>query len=205
MFISMVRVNAATTTKDVPAYGTVTIDETEWQSDNNGGYTINQTYYVTKTNNGYVYLKLIETDNVEVDDNVITSSAFDLLYKYDTENGVAFLFKAKGNVTSKTEVFTVVARIVDPNVKRCNLSYAPQNIPTCGVVGNLYFDRNGNNVSEAEYRSSCEGYTAPEPGTDLPNTPDTGSVVPYVAIGGGLVAIGAVYAYSRKKNKVYKI
>ena len=66
--------------------------------------------------------------------------------------------------------------------------------------------RDWESPDEGKLYEACEGYTPSESNpTDVPNSPDTGSVVPYVAIGGGLVAIAAVYLYSRKSNKVYKI
>ena len=79
---------------------------------------------------------------------------------------------------------------------------------SCQIVtddnGTKYFDNNYKEVTETEFEEACNGKTPPVD-TDVPNSPDTGSVIPYIAVGGGLVAIAGVYLYSRKANKVYKI
>ena len=53
------------------------------------------------------------------------------------------------------------------------------------------------------YEEVCEGVTPDEP--DVPDTPNTGNPIPYIAVGGGLIAIAGVYFYSRKSNRMYKI
>ena len=65
-------------------------------------------------------------------------------------------------------------------------------------------DDNGNAISEEEYNQVCGNTTTPGDNNDVPS-PETGSVVPYIAIGGGLLAIVAVYFFSKRSNKVYKI
>lgn len=104
-------------------------------------------------------------------------------------------------------LFTVITK--DTADTGCTLSISPQNVEACSVVDGNYFDKNGNRVTEAEYKASCEGTTEPTPippddPNDIPNS-DTGSVVPYVAIFGGLMAIAGVYFYSKKANRMYKL
>ena len=98
------------------AYGTINVSESkEWQNKPDGGKYIQQIYTVTKTSNGYVWIKLIETLNVKVT-NVVEGSAFTLVSSDAEEN--TYLFKQKNGTTlsSETEVMTVIAEIVDPYV-----------------------------------------------------------------------------------------
>ena len=184
-------------------------EKSDWQSKTGGGYYINSSYYVTSTVNGYVYIAINETKNVKIT-NAVEGANFELVNQTRTDTGVSYLLKAKSGVTvnSKTEVLTVIADIVDPEDKECELDYSPLGL-SCAQVDNHYFDDNSKEVTQEEYAVACEGgSTTPTPDTppaDVPDTPETGSVVPYIAIGGGLLGIAAVYLYSRKQNKVYKI
>ncbi len=64
---------------------------------------------------------------------------------------------------------------------------------TCRVVNGKYYGKNGTEVTEAVYNSECV------------TNPKTGSFLPYIALGTGLVLAGVVFAISRKNNKLYKI
>ncbi len=198
-------------------YG-LTLEETTWQDKPNGGKYFTQTYYVTSTTKGYVYLNLLEVNNVQVDMSNIgaaVGSSFDLVYASRTNitdnNGtvsaVELLFKVKDGVTlnGKTELFTVAADILDPSKKECSLAHSPLTFNNCMVVGNHYFNDEWVEVSEEEYHKVCDNVTPTTPPDDVPDNAQTGSVVPYIAIGLGIVAIGALYLYSKKSNKMFKI
>lgn len=185
-------------------YGTITVMETDgWEEKTGGGYYINQEYSVTKTNGaGYVYIEFLETKNVKVT-SVLPESAFQIVKgPIKTSTGVVYVFKLKAgtSISTKTKLATVTADIVDPSDKSCNLSYSPLGT-VCSNDNGVYFDKTGKEVTEEEYKTSCEGVSEP----DEPNNPSTGSVVPYVAVLGGLVAICGVYAFSKKSNKMYRI
>ena len=186
----------------VSGYGTVTIMETNgWQTKPNGDKYITQVYYVTSTKGGYVYLDLLETTNVKIT-SVLPSASFELVKTEDNATGKRVLLKAKGNISGKTEVFTVMADIVDPQQTECELSFSPLSVGCITIDdknGNTtYLDKNGNSVSKEKYEEVCEG-------TTIPDTPNTGNPIPYIAVAGGLIAIAGVYFYSRKSNKMYKI
>lgn len=188
----------------IPNYGNVVIMETNgWEDKPGGGKFITQVYYVTKTVGGYVYMDLVETTNVKID-RILTSASFELVSSEDNAKGKRILLKAKGNVTEKTEVFTVTADIVNPNDpdKNCELDFSPLGVSCITLEdksGNtIYLDKNGNSITQEQYTEVCEG-------TTVPDTPNTGNPIPYIAVGGGLIAIAGVYFYSRKSNKMYKI
>lgn len=188
-------------------YGTLTVMESSgWESKPDGSKYITQIYYVTKTVGGYVYLDLLEATNVKVD-KILPSASFELIKTEDVAKGKRVLLKAKGTVSGKTELITVTADIVDPDVHECELSPMPLGVSCITIEdksGNtLYLDKNGNSITKEQYTEVCEGGTPTEP--DVPDTPNTGNPIPYIAVGGGLVAIAGVYFYSRKSNKMYKI
>ena len=89
----------------------------------------------------------------------------------------------------------------------CKISYSPLGVSCITLEdksGNtIYLDKNGNSITKEQYTEVCEGGTPTEP--DVPDTPNTGNPIPYIAVGGGLVALAGVYFYSRKSNKMYKI
>ena len=203
MFLFMTGVRAA------DAYYNISFEQSEWLRKSDGGYNINKTFYVEKTINGYVYINFIETNNVNITGEM-AGSKFEIVNKEETDDGVIYLLKVKdgSSVSGKTEILTITADIVDSSKKECQLDYSPLGL-SCAVVANHYFDKDSKEVSEEEQKASCEGApvedpTPPDDPNDVP-TPDTGSVIPYIAVGGGLVAIAGVYLYSRKTNKVYKI
>lgn len=188
-------------------YGTLTVMESSgWESKPNGDKYITQVYYVTQTVGGYVYIDLTETTNVKIT-SVLPSANFELVRDETTDTGRRVLLKAKGTVTGKTEAFTLMADIVDPSLNECKISYSPLGVSCIKLEdksGNtLYLDKNGNSVTKEQYDQVCEGVTPGEP--DIPDTPNTGNPIPYIAVGGGLIAIAGVYFYSKKSNKMYKI
>ena len=191
--------------KAADAYYNVSIEQSEWTKKTDGGYYINKVFYVEKTVGGYVYLELIETNNVKIT-GALEGTSFEIVRTMTTDTGTAYLLKAKDGVTinKKTELMTITADIVDASKKECQLDYSPLGL-SCFTVDDYYFDDKGNEVSKEDYTKACDGTpTTPENPNDVPS-PDTGSVIPYIAVGGGLIAIAGLYLYSRKSNKVYKL
>lgn len=190
----------------VKYYGTLTVMESSgWETKPDGGKYVTQVVYVTKAVGGYVYLDIVQTTNTKID-KILPSASFELVNSEDTANGKRVLLKSKGTVSGKTEAFTVTADIVDPSLSECKISYSPLGVSCITIedkAGNtIYLDKNGNSITHEQFTEVCEGGTS-EP--DVPDTPDTGNPIPYIAVGGGLIAIAGVYFYSRKSNKMYKI
>lgn len=195
---------AKETSKSGTIYGTITVNESEW-TQSVDTYSITQVYSITKSSE-YIYFNINPVLNVGDVEIIASSSAFTIVSKTAQSDGsINVLLKATNGtgVSTKTEAFTVVAKIIDPSKKECNLSYSPLSL-ACAVIDNIYFDDSGKTVTEAEYNEVCgNGNTTPN-NPDEPN-PETGSVIPYIAVGGGLLAIAGVYLYSRKSSKFYKI
>lgn len=204
LFIPM-SVSAVETSKSGTIYGTITVNESEW-TPSGDTFSITQVYSITKSSE-YVYFNINPVLNVSDVEIIASSSAFTIVSKTAQSDGsVSVLLKATNGtgVSSKTEVFTVVAKIVDPSKQECNLSYSPLSL-ACATIGDLYFDDNGKSVTESEFNAACGSGVPTVPiNPDEPN-PQTGSVIPYIAVGGGLLAIAAVYLYSRKSRKFYKL
>lgn len=195
---------AKETSKSGTIYGTITVNESDW-TQSGDTYSITQVYSITKSSE-YIYFNIKPVLNVGDVEIIASSSAFTIVSKTTGSDGsINVLLKATNGkgVSTKTEAFTVVAKIVDPSKQECNLSYLPLSM-ACAVIDNLYFDDNGKTVTETEYNEVCgNGNTTPT-NPDEPN-PETGSVIPYIAVGGGLLAIAGVYLYGRKSSKFYKI
>ena len=203
VFLMPFVVKAASTTHEVPAYGTVTIDETPWTQESG---VVTQVYSITKSG-PFVAITIIPTRNVS-NVRILDSSSFSIVKNINNEDGsVTVLLKANNGTgaSGKTELMTVVA---DGGgtiaTEGCVLDFSPINLNCSTEIEGFHFDNNGNSITEEEFEEACSGKTPPT-GTDVPNSPDTGSVIPYIAIGGGLIAVAGVYLYSRKANKVYKI
>lgn len=207
MLIMPLNVHAESKSQNVVAYGTLTIDETPWTSVTN---SVTQVYSITKSG-PYTAITIMPVKNL-TNVRVTASANFDIVKQTKLSDGsVTVLLKAKNGTGvngTKTELLTAVA---DGNgniaTEGCNLSYSPMSINCNTNIEGFYFDNDGNSITEEEYKVACEGATPTTPPSDdqdIPNA-DTGSVVPYLAIGGGLIAIAGVYLYSRKTKKVYKI
>lgn len=208
--LTVLPMNASAAMKEVnkadgTMYGTIRVMESDgWETNSDGGKYINQTYYVSKVNSaGYVYIKLTESYNVEIA-NQMASSSFDIISQTESNDGIIYLLKLKSgtSINTETELFTVVANIKDPTDTKCSLTYSPLSM-SCIVIDNKYYDADGKEISQEEYAAACEGVTPPKEEEIEP--PATGSYVPYVAVGGGLAAIVVVYLYSKKSNKMYKL
>lgn len=135
--------------------------------------------------------------------NPVASSSFLIVDKKDEAEGKVLLTFVVNNSSGlqkdvKTEIMTVTSNYT--STENCTLGLNLGTI-SCQQIGSLYIDNNGASVSEEEYNKACG---ASEPKPDEKN-PQTGSAIPYIAVGGGLIAIAGVYLYSRKSNKIYKI
>lgn len=157
----------------------------------------------TKTNVKTIYLEVQPSSSIEIQsikagsgllkaDDTKTSTGNALLLFATNSNGI--------NSGEKVTLFTVVTK--DLATEGCYLNVSPLN-PACQVIANTYLDKNGNIITKEQYEEVCEGVTPTDP--DVPDTPNTGNPIPYIAVGGGLVALAGVYFYSRKSNKMYKI
>ena len=207
MVVAFMPLNVSAQSSNTEWYGTMSWEElkqdnSSWIPKSDGsGYYIRQDYSITKTSDGgYVYIEFEEKNNVKVSDKEI-GGAFDLVYETKTTNGVAYLLKTKdGQAINgvETSLISVIADIVDVEVLECALNPRPLS-PNCAKIGDTYLDNTGKEISASEYAAACESKP-----NDVP-TPETGSVIPYIAIGGGLVAIALVYFYSRRSNKMYKL
>ena len=67
--------------------------------------------------------------------------------------------------------------------------------PKCQIVDGVYYDANGNEVSEEAYNEAC---------TTAEN-PQTGSFLPYSLIIIGLALAGWLYYVTKKNNKMYQV
>jgi hypothetical protein len=197
------------------AYGTITVEEPDsgWSGSEATGFSVTQTYTITKSKSEYLYFTLLPTNNVS-DLVVLASSGFSTVVNVKNSDGsVSIILKTNNDqpVSSKTEIFTVTAKIVDPSKKECKIDYMPGSLQCLELNGN-YFDKNGKKITETEYKEICEGYVPDDPTDpdeplppDIPENPKSGSVIPYVAVGGGLIAIAGLYLFSRKSNKMYRL
>ncbi len=111
-------------------------------------------------------------------------------------------YPSKAKKGEKILLATIITK--DDGSDGCTVLYDPQALNcSSDPIDNNYFDDQGNILTKEQQDAACSGTTNTP--SDIPNTPDTGSVIPYIAIGGGLVAVVGVYLYSRRHNKVYKI
>lgn len=157
----------------------------------------------TKSNLKTIYLEVQPSSSIEIQsikagsgllkaDDTKTSTGNSILLLSANSNGI--------NSGEKVTLFTVVTK--DLATEGCYLNVSPLSTG-CQVIANTYFDKNGNIITEEQYNEVCGGKGPEEP--DIPDTPNTGNPIPYIAVGGGLIAIAGVYFYSKKSNKMYKI
>lgn len=157
----------------------------------------------TKTNVKTVYLEVQPSSSIEIQSITAGSG---ILKADDTKTSTGnslFLLTANSNGINSGETVTLFKVVTkDLATEGCYLNISPLN-PACQVIANTYLDKNGNVITKEQYAEVCEGITPGDP--DIPDTPNTGNPIPYIAVGGGLIAIAGVYFYSRKSNKMYKI
>lgn len=162
-------------------------------------------FYLTVGSVDWDYLYMSFTPvGIEIDSITPGSSNFLLVDQDTTSAGsTSILVQQTRDLEEGDRVLLFTIRTVDTSDDECRLSFSPLNLDCSVNIPGIYFDNDGNEISAEEYEEVC-GNTTPEDPNDVPNS-ETGSVIPYVAIGGGLIAIVAVYLFSRKSNKVYKI
>lgn len=154
------------------------------------------------TSSSYIYFSLVP-NAVSIDSVYVSGTGFALFNQNDNSDGSVDVMIESANSGSSRVTITVIT--IDTADTGCTLNISPYNLNCSVNVPGVYFDDNGNVITEEEYNQVCGNTTiTPDDPNDIPNS-QTGSVVPYVAIGGGVVAIVVVYLLSRKSNKVYKI
>ncbi len=153
--------------------------------------------------NSYIYFTIVPTVGLEItnsSDISVNTTNFVISSITKVEEGYQVLVQVIRDVpTQSTSFLTVNAKVIDK--ENCEMSISPMKL-SCSVIDTNHFDKNGNLVTEEEYDSLCNGVVTPPNDVE---SPDTGNPIPYIAIGGGLVAIALVFLYSRKSNKVYKL
>ena len=161
-------------------------------------------FYLTVGSNNfdYVYM-LITPTNVSIDSVTTDTSSF-LALNSIPETGGTLLYEVAGDLEAGDRVLLYQIITTNTSDENCQISVSPAELNCSVNIPGIYFDNDGNVITEEEYQEVC-GNTTPDNPDDIPSSPETGSVVPYVAIGGGLLAIVVVYLFSRKSNKVYKI
>lgn len=163
------------------------------------------TYYLT-ANSGIktIYLEVQPSSTIEIQSIKENSNAFILANNDKTTTGNRLLLYSTNpsglSNGSRTLLFTITTK--DLGDEGCYLNISPLEVPNCEVINGEYFDKDGNSITKEEYDEVCAGVVP-----DVPDekNPETGSVIPYIAVGGGLLAIAGVYFFSRKSNKFYKI
>lgn len=154
-----------------------------------------------ETSNPFIYLSLVPSF-LNIDSVSVNGSNFVLASQSGAGNGAVDVLIQ--NVSSGSAMLTITVITTDTADEGCILNISPLNLNCNFSGGGFYFDDNGNEISAEEYAQVCGNATTPDNPNDVPNS-QTGSAVPYVAIGGGILAVAVVYLFSRKSNKVYKI
>ena len=119
----------------------------------------------------------------------------------DTDGTTAILLRSVDGVKKGDRVllFTVTTKD-EKDATGCQLNIVPKRI-ACLKLESSYFDENGNEVSKEEYDEVCNGYVEEE----LPEDVQTGIPVPYIALGGGLIALAGFYFINKKNTKMFKL
>ena len=184
----------------VGQFGTIAVGDMTWEylegSDEEKIWTIS-----FETSHPFIYFSLVPA-SVSIDSVNVSGNGFVLADQESAGDGMIDILIENANSGSGMVTVTVVT--TDTADEGCQLNVSPLNLNCSVNIPGIYFDDNGNEISAEEYQEVCGNTTTPDDPNDVPNS-QTGSVVPYVAIGGGLLAIVAVYLFSRKANKVSKI
>lgn len=182
-------------------YGTIAKGDFTWRYSNEEAKE--KTWTISfSTNKAFIYLSLVP-QSLTIDSVNVEGTGFALADQDSIGDGMAGVLIQNTNSSAATVTITVIT--TDTSDKGCMLSISPMNLNCSVNIPGFYFDDNGNEITEEEYNTVCGNATPnPDVPNDVPNS-ETGSVVPYVAIGGGMLAIAIVYIVSRKSNKVYKI
>lgn len=93
--------------------------------------------------------------------------------------------------TPSTEKCEVVMTMLEEPAQE-----TPTVTPKCKVENGVYYDANGNQVTEEAYKESCSTPT---------ENPQTGSFLPYTIIVIGLAVAGGLYIVTKKNNKMFNV
>lgn len=180
----------------VGRYGSVAAGDMTWTySDEEAGEKTWTISFDVTSGYNYVYFTLVPSFITIDSVSVSSGSNFVLADQEKTTNGTTVFFESTSGGRLELTVVTT-----DTAEEGCLLNISPLNLDCSVNIPGYYFDDNGKAITQEEYNQVCSNTSQ-----DIPNSPETGSVVPYFAIGGGLIAIVAVYLLTRKSSKVYKI
>ena len=135
-------------------------------------------------------------------DYSLTSGWNGTITKSETGNGIDVNLTNSTGYTAGTRkiVASITLDVADstPSTDTCRIilgtTETPEN-PKCQIVDGVYYDANGNEVSEEAYNEAC---------TTAEN-PQTGSFLPYTLIIIGLALAGWLYYVTKKNNKIYQV
>ena len=189
-------------------YGTFEAGDVTWtyatdEDEADGIKTWNFYLTVGSVNWEYIYMELVPI-NVDIESTNPGSGTFLTVDQSTNSTGVDVLYQASRDLASGERVLLVTVITRDTADEGCQLNVSPLDLDCSVNIPGIYFDNDGNEITAEKYQQVCGNTTPSDDPNDVPNS-QTGSVVPYVAIGGGLLAVVAVYLFSRKSNKVYKI
>jgi len=178
-------------------------------------------YEYTDTSNGLKEWKFYLTAGSDLENVYVSLQPIKLTIQ-SIKEGNSFVIETKKTVQSDgtTEVFlrtegvkkgnrvlllTVVTKD-DKDSNGCELNISPK-VLTCLNTGSSWFDQNGNELNnKEEYDAVCSNVgPTDKPLEDVPNNSETGIPVPYIALGGGLVALAGVYFLNKKNTKMFKL
>ena len=162
------------------------------------------TYYLTVGSVDWEYLYMGVTPvGISIDSITTDSDTFLMVDQSKSSNTTNVLFQATKDLKEGDRVLLFTIITVDEAEDECQLQTSPLNLDCSVNIPGVYFDNDGNEITAEEYAQVC-GNVTPDDNNDVPS-PQTGSVIPYIAVGGGVIAIIAVYLLTRKSSKVYKI
>lgn len=190
----------------VGAYGVFKTGDAEYTYTDKGNGIKEWNFYLTAGSDlNYIYLalapKYLEIQDVESGSDFMLVSE-----KNETDTYTVLLMANNQSGIKKGEkvlLFTITTK--DTSTDGCILNVSPRTL-ACASVEGYYFNKSGKIVNEENYNKECSNTgTTDEPLEDVPNNSETGIPVPYIALGGGLVAIAGVYFLSKKNSKMFKI
>ncbi len=188
-------------------YGTIAKGDYTWRYSNTEKKE--KTWTISfDTTKPFIYIALVPS-YLSIDSVKVSGTGFALASQKAIEGGSTGLLIENTNKSSAELTITVIT--TDTSDEGCILNVSPLNLNCSVSISGFYFDNDGNAISETEYNEVCGNTTPGNPDqnpndvpNDVPNS-ETGSVIPYVAIGGGLLGMAVLFMISRKSNKVFKI
>lgn len=185
-------------------YGTIKTGDGQYVYTDQANGIKKWTFYLTVAEDtSSIYLGLVpnqlDIQSIEVGSDFMKVTEKEV----DGVTNVLLTATTSGGVKANSRVLLFTVTTKDLADEDCVLAFSPLAINPCDVIEGNYYDDEGNIVSKAEYDKVCSDKTVTIPEDE--ENPQTGSVIPYVAIGGGMLAIAGVFLYSRKSNKMYKL